>query len=170
MSQKAFTLIELLVVITIMAILLVVVYLLINPTEFVKRSRDAGRLSELASMRAAINVAVQEATSSSAMVLCVGSTAPCNGVSSDSSATSRKTDGNGWMKVNVSSTKSVSLPTLPVDPLNSGVYVYRYASDGDTWEIDTTLESQQQSGKMATDGGNCDTKYEVGSNLTLLGC
>ncbi len=164
-TARGFTLVELLVVIAIIAILAAVVVLIINPIELTKRSRDAARLTDLANLQQAINVAAQEATASGAAILCSGTTAPCQG---DSKADGRASDGSGWVKVNLSAQKSVSVPTLPIDPINDDTYKYSYYSDGNAWEINAVLESDQQKGKMSTDGGNNDNAYEVGSNLTLL--
>lgn len=168
--HKGFTLVELLVVIAIIAILAAVVVLIINPLELTRRGRDAARLSDLANLQQAINVAVQEATGSASTILCEGGGAPCNG---SSNVGTRASDGTGWVKVNMSTQKSVSVPTLPVDQLNTTVNHYTYCSDGDGWEINTVLESEQQKGKMANDGGDenaTDTtgRYEVGSNLKLI--
>ncbi|MBI2314658.1 prepilin-type N-terminal cleavage/methylation domain-containing protein [Candidatus Daviesbacteria bacterium] len=168
--HKGFTLVELLVVIAIIAILAAVVVLIINPLELTRRGRDAARLTDLANLQQAINVAVQEATASAAAILCSGGATPCSG---SSNTGTRATGGTGWVKVNLSAQNSVSVPTLPIDPLNDTTNHYTYCSDGDAWEINTVLESEQQKGKMATDGGNepaADTtgRYEVGSNLTLI--
>lgn len=171
-AHRGFTLVELLVVIAIIAILAAVVVLIINPLELTKRGRDAARLSDLANLQSAINVAVQESTGSGTVaVLCKASgTYPCNG---SSNTGTRVPDGTGWVKTDMSSQKSVSVPTLPVDPINSSVYHYTYCGDKDAWEIDTVLESEQQKSKMANDGGNENNldltgRYEVGSNLTLI--
>lgn len=164
---SGFTLVELLVVIAIIAILAAVVVLIINPLELTRRGRDAARLTDLANLQQAINVAVQESASSSANILCANGTTPCDGKSSDSSTNVRKSDGTGWVKVNLSAQKSVSVPTLPADPVNDATYHYAYYSDGSGWEIDAKLESDQQKGKMTTDGGDDTALYEVGSNLTL---
>lgn len=164
---SGFTLVELLVVIAIIAILAAVVVLIINPLELTRRGRDAARLTDLANLQNAINVAVQEATGSGAVdVLCVGSGYPCNGKSTD--VNSREADGTGWVQVNLSSSQSVSVPTLPQDPTNSTAYHYTYCANDDAWEINAVLESDQQSGKMDTDGGDETDKYEVGSNLGLI--
>ncbi|OGE64367.1 hypothetical protein A3I48_03130 [Candidatus Daviesbacteria bacterium RIFCSPLOWO2_02_FULL_36_7] len=165
-SGAGFTLVELLVVIAIIAILAAVVVLIINPLELTRRGRDAARLSDLANLQQAINVAVQEATASSVAILCNSDSATsCNG---SSNVGSRSSDGSGWVKVNLSAQKSVSVPTLPIDPLNNAANHYTYCSDGDAWEIDTALESTQQSGRMLTDGGEDDAVYEVGSKLSLI--
>lgn len=170
--QRGFTLVELLVVIAIIAILAAVVVLIINPLELVRRGRDAARLADLAHLQSAINIAVQEATGSGTVgVLCKSSVAyPCGGAAGQgqSNVGSRLSDGTGWVKVDLSSQKSVSVPTLPADPVNDATYHYTYCADKDAWEIDAVLESVQQSGKMTADGGEDSTKYEVGSNLGLI--
>lgn len=173
-SLKGFTLVELLVVIAIVAILAAIVILVINPLEMTKRSRDAARLADLASLQQAINVAFSEATGTGRAVLCYDPANPddglpdalCTGNSADTGA--RASDGTGWVKVKFSS-KTVSVPVLPADPTNSGVYVYTYKADGNAWEINAVLESEQQSPKMATDGGPAsdDDVYEVGSDPGL---
>lgn len=165
---EGFTLVELLVVIAIIAVLAAVVVLIINPVELTKRSRDAARLSDMSNLQNAINVAVQEATNSStANILCAGTggATPCQG---NSNTGTRATDGTGWIKVNLSSSNAVSVATLPVDPINDSTYNYSYYSDGNNWEINSKLESSQQSGRMANDGGDNPNLYEVGSSLTLM--
>ncbi len=167
-TARGFTLVELLVVIAIIAILAAVVVLIINPLELTRRSRDAARLTDMANLQQAINVAAQESTQSGTNVFCVGGTAPCTESTSPIGTNTRKSDGTGWVKANLGAQKSVSVPTLPVDPLNSGAYNYTYYSDGNAWEMNAALESEQQRDKMANDGGDNDSKYEVGSNLTLM--
>jgi prepilin-type N-terminal cleavage/methylation domain-containing protein len=167
-ARRGFTLVELLVVIAIIAILAAVVVLIINPLELTRRSRDAARLTDMANLQQAINVAAQESTQSGTNVFCVGGTAPCTESTNPIGANTRKSNGTGWVKVDLGGQKSVSVPTLPVDPLNDNVNNYTYYSDGNAWEMDAVLESEQQREKMKTDGGDNDNKYEVGSNLTLL--
>jgi len=179
-DHKGFTLVELLVVIAIIAILAAVVVLIINPLELTRRSRDAARLTDLANLQQAINVSVQEATGSSATdILCSqGLTAgACRG---DSDTGTRVANGGGWVQADLTAQRSVSVPTLPVDPVNSPAYHYTYCSDGNNWEINTRLESEQQAAKMGNDGGDeggttdstavllSDARYEVGSNLNLI--
>lgn len=184
LSIKGFTLVELLVVIAIIAVLAAVVVLIINPLELTKRSRDAARLTDLANLQQAINVAVQEATGSSATnILCNGAAYPCGGSAGGGNSNqsdpiiARKADGTGWVKVNLGAQKSVSVPTLPVDQTNSPDYHYTYCADNNAWEINAVLESDQLKVKMERDGGDenqiiagnaTSAKYEVGSNLTLI--
>lgn len=175
-KPQGFTLVELLVVIAIVAILAAVVVLIINPLELTRRGRDAARLTDLSNLQNAINVAVQEATDSGEAILCAGDpdgAYPCLDASYPVGASTRLSNATGWVKVNLGGNKSVSVPTLPVDPTNDTTYHYTYCADNDAWEIDATLESDQQKPRMASDGGDqnaTDTtgKYEVGSNLTLI--
>jgi len=169
--SAGFTLVELLVVIAIIAILAAVVVLIVNPLELTRRGRDAARLTDLANLQSALNVAVQEATGSGAMgILCSTGGTTCEGASNTGT---RESNGTGWAKADLSAQKSVSVATLPVDPVNDGVYHYKYCAANDAWEVNTVLESEQQKNKMKDDGGNenaIDTsgRYEVGSNLNLI--
>lgn len=167
-QKRGFTLIELLVVIAIIAVLAAVVVLLINPIEILRRGRDSTRLSDLNNLQTAINAGLQDAGGSAATVLCYNLTPPCSGNSTDAGASVRKVNGTGWVKVNFLGQSSVTVPTLPIDPTNSSTYKYSYYSDGTNYELDATLESTQQSGKMTTDGGDNNAIYEIGSSLILL--
>ncbi len=172
---QGFTLVELLVVIAIIAILAAIVVLIINPVELTRRGRDATRLTDLANLQQAINVAVQEATDSAQEVLCKGvGAATCVGKSTDTG--SREPDGTGWVKVDLTSQSAVSVPTLPVDPSNGSTYHYLYCADTTNgaaeWEINAVLESDQhltQKKTMENDGGDDPASYEVGSDLGLVG-
>lgn len=165
-SVRGFTLVELMVVIGILAILSTVTILVINPGEFTAKGKDAIRQADLAKLQSAISAALQENTS--ANFLCNGVTPPCTGTSNSSSSNRQKNDGTGWVKVNLSTQTTMSVPILPVDPSNTNDRHYTYYSDGTNWEINTVLESAQQKDKMKTDGGNNDDVYEVGTNLNLL--
>jgi prepilin-type N-terminal cleavage/methylation domain-containing protein len=162
---KGFTLVELLVVIAIIAILAAVVILIVNPLEVTRRARDATRLGDLANVQQAINVTVQESTQSGATVLCNGLSAPCTGRSTETDAT--QSDGDGWVKVNLTLQNAVQVPNLPLDPQNTTAAHYTYCSNGTAWEINAFLESTQQTPKMTTDGGNNDALYETGSDPGL---
>lgn len=168
-SARGFTLVELLVVIAIIAILAAVVVLIINPLELTRRGRDSSRLTDLANLQNAINVAVQDSSQSGSQILCNGAAYPCTG---NSSTGTRATDGTGWAKVKLGNAQSVQVPTLPVDPVNSTTYHYTYCASNpggsDAWEIGTKMESQQYQNKMTNDGGTDNALYEVGSNLTMI--
>ena len=140
-----------------------------DTSELTKRGRDAARLSDLSNLQNAINVSVQEATISSTTILCATGLAS-NGVCTGKSLTDgRNSNGTGWIKVNFSGMRAISVPTLPVDPINDGIFHYTYCSEGSAWEVNAALESSQQQPKMGSDGGDENSLYEVGSNLTLIG-
>lgn len=164
--MKGFTLVELLVVIAIIGVLASVIILMINPIELMKRSRDTARLKDLENLQQVINVTLQEGTTSLVNILCKESGSyPCTG---KSNSDSRLTNGTGWIKTNLAAQNSVTVATLPVDPINDTTYHYTYCADSDTYELNATLESDQFRSKMAMDGGNEADKYESGSNYLLM--
>lgn len=166
---RGFTLIELLVVMAIIAVLAVVVSLIIDPLEILRRSRDDTRLVDLATIQKAINITIQDnSTLQSDQILCFGGMAggKCEGKSHLDSASP---DGNGWVKVNFTSSQGIAMPYLPPDPSNGGTFHFTYCSNGTSWEIAAFLESDLQRSRMAQDGGINSSLYEIGSNLTLIG-
>ena len=58
--NKGFTLIELLVVVAIIAILALLILLALNPVEMQRRSRDSERLSDLGTLRKAIDLTLAD--------------------------------------------------------------------------------------------------------------
>ncbi len=166
--SQGFTLIELLVVVAIIAVIAAIVMLTVNPIELTRRSRDAQRLSDFANLQQAIGAVSQEATASGQNILCNGVAGSC---AADSVTGGRGIDGTGWMKVSLVNPKIVSFALLPVDPLNTtgaAGFHYVYCSNGASWELFTTLESQQQFSRSGLDGGSDSSKYEIGTNLTLI--
>ena len=61
-GEKGFTLLELLIVVGIIAILSVALILVLNPAETLKKSRDAQRISDLATMKTALGLYVTSTT------------------------------------------------------------------------------------------------------------
>ncbi len=56
--RKGFTLLELLIVIAIISILAVILILVLNPTEILKKSRDSQRMSDLGTLKTALGIYV----------------------------------------------------------------------------------------------------------------
>lgn len=169
--SRGFTLIELLVVLAIIAIIASIIATIINPLEIARRARDATRLTDLANLQIAINILIQENPKVSTSLLCHSpSTPPCSGTSIDPG--SRNSDGTGWVKVEFDPLASgiITASSLPADPLNTGEFVYSYATNrtGDKWEINATLESEKEKIRMSQDGGNNLQKYEIGLSLDIL--
>lgn len=162
MNKKGFTLVELLVVVAILGILMAAVVLAINPAEMMKKSRDATRLSDMVSVRQALDFAVADGAELTETL-----------VPGSSIGGTRVTTGAGWVSVNVSKYLSV----LPVDPKNNVSFTdalgtlqtgeYLYASDGSAYELNCYLESTDNADKYSNDGGPDDTIYEVGTDPGL---
>lgn len=190
-----FTLIELLVVIAVIAILSAVVLLVINPAELLRASRDARRISDLATVHQAVNLLKTDAPetqigSSSVVYISLADSSPtCANLSLPplavgwvyncvSSSTLRKGNGTGWIPVDFSSfSAGTLLPVPPIDPSNSALnncsankyenYFYAYATNGNEWEINANLESKKYKEKAELDGGDAPA-FESGSNVTLI--
>ena len=190
--KKGFTLIELLVVIAILAILATVIVVIINPGELLKQARDTTRISDLAAVNNAIALYLSDVSTpyiggvntscSSATARCtVGTVSPFLGATCTLNATTT-VDGNGWVAVTFSSISSGSpLARLPLDPSQSSTYYYAYGCGKNTgtgalgalgYELDAKMESTKYSStstgvmRAAADGGNNDSWYEIGNDLT----
>ena len=178
-AQKGFTLVELLVVIAIIAILAAVVVLIVNPAEILKEGRDATRLSDLANLQQAINVASQ----TTGFTYCNAGVTPADPDPCvfNSGTSGQTADGTGWVRANLAAQTTVRVSALPEDPSNTGAFVYTYCGDDTSgasgWELNANLESTKYQPKMDNDGGDLsstgtppvytDARYEVGSTLTL---
>ena len=164
-KQRGFTLIEMLVVIAIIAILAGAVLLAINPAETMKKGRDSTRLSDMDTLRTAINMALAEG----AITLVDMSGTSKNSLTGGQSA---KCDGYGYVMCAITSPSSPGLakyiPALPKDPINKDDNVYTFLSNATDYEIDAYLESAGNKLKMENDGGNDKARFEVGTDLTLL--
>lgn len=163
--RNGFTLIELLVVVAIIAILALIVLLALNPVEMARRSRDSRRLSDLGTIRRAIDLSLAD----NQMLSVTGV------LTIDPSTDVADFDGNG-----LDISKYISV--IPQDPVNDGTtsnvqvvltgcttgsvakdsMVYEYISDGDTYVIRARLESTDNCRAIAEDGNN-NGYYELGT-------
>jgi prepilin-type N-terminal cleavage/methylation domain-containing protein len=195
--RSAFTLIELLVVIAIIAILAVVVVLTLNPAQLLAQSRDANRVSDMATLTSAINlyntdqsgassyslgsgsstyISIPDATSTSCVDLTLFSLGASSTWACAPPATYHQASSTGWIPINFSSISSgAPLSALPVDPVNttsSGFY-YSYLPSPTTqgsYELVARLESQKYasiSGAGGEDGGISTQYIESGKDLTI---
>jgi prepilin-type N-terminal cleavage/methylation domain-containing protein len=187
-QKKGFTLIELLVVIGIIAVLAVAVILTLNPTELLRQSHDAQRISDLSTLKSAIGLYLVDtaypslASSSFGYNACYLSTisgvangtttAKCgvfantyaSGDASTTSAFYRSANSTGWLPVNLAQLSyGTPLSALPVDPVNSPNYYYSYAATttgGYYYEIDAFMESK----KYGASGTNDVVSTDGGDN------
>lgn len=168
MNKRGFTLVELLVVIAILGVLVGVVAIAINPAEMLKKSRDSKRLSDIVTIRKAVDLALANGKTLTSTT-CTAA-APCN-----STDGSRLVDGTGWVNVVLSD----YLSSLPIDPKAAdGSFTdaaaatvtaeYQFANDGSTYELRGHLESTANASFYTTDGGDDTGWYEVGTKLSIL--
>ena len=172
-KDSGFTLIELLVVVAILGVLAGVMILALNPAEAQRKTRDATRISDVATLRKAIDLAIAEGATLPGTVA-----APVTGTSVGNRSSSDNV--NNWLKMDVSKWVSV----LPIDQrqnatdttrltdgtttVAAGGMVYTFVSNGDTYELNAFLESTDNSAVVANDGGNQSLRYEIGTNPGLV--
>jgi hypothetical protein len=157
-------------VIAIIAVVSVVVVLTLNPAELLRQSRDANRLSDMATVSAAVNLYLEDSggtgtlgTASTSYISVADpsatSTNQCQGLGLPALATSsgqnwqcaasstvRKVDSTGWIPLSFS-TLSIGSPVgqLSVDPINqtSTNLFYSYSANGTQYAVTAILESQK---------------------------
>jgi len=156
-AQKGFTIIELVAVCAILSIITLLGVFYLNPTEKLKKERDAKRISDIQTIdRAVTEFSLNnkrypdvENILRKSTVLPAGSTALNN-------------TNKGWIFENL----SAYTPRLPTDPLNDATYYYSYTHNASGYELNAKLEILTD--EPANDGGDNLSMYEVGNNLTLI--
>ena len=183
---SAFTLIELLVVIAIVAVLALIVLVVINPAELLKQTRDSNRLSDMATIRSAIQTyqadipagtlgtstitylsLIDLSATTTLGTDCTALGFPSATYHCTASSSARNVDGTGWLPINFQSLSSKSpLSSLPIDPINttsSNLY-YAYVTDGLTWKVLSFPESQKYQAQIT----GTASSFQSGTNLFLL--
>ncbi|NLA08560.1 MAG: hypothetical protein GX873_02640, partial [Parcubacteria group bacterium] len=88
----------------------------------------------------------------------------------------RKSNGTGWIPIDISSTYGVSMSTLPFDPqntLNDSLYYTFYCNPQQEYILTSYMESKtfgpkgNETSKTNKDGGPDPYLYEVGNNLFI---
>jgi len=173
-KQKGFTLIELLVVVVIIAILALIVLLAINPVEMARKSRDSRRLSDVGTLRRAIDLALTDGNNG---------TLPAGKVNINVSTSVTEFPSVGGLNI------SKYLSAVPQDPsinstsiqligapsggvctgANGSPVNYSFWSDGSVYVIRTRLESTENCAALMSDGNNDNAFYEIGTDPGLDG-
>ncbi len=191
--RRAFTLIELLVVIAIIAILAVVVVLTLNPAQLLAQSRDANRVSDLATLNSAINLYATDQAGSSNFSLgsptvtylsipdpnaTTTAGTDCSLMGSNflaggyfhcaATSTYRNVSSTGWLPIDFNAISAGSpFGSLPVDPVNStsSNFYYTYWSNGSTYRLTANPESQKYQAELAQN----PQMFTAGSAANLAG-
>jgi prepilin-type N-terminal cleavage/methylation domain-containing protein len=187
-SRSGFTLIELLVVIAIIAVLAVVVVLTLNPAQLLAQSRDANRISDMATLQSATSLLLVDSPSaslgnaSSVYIAIPDTSITCgnlglptlfSGYSYGCASTTlyRNTNSYGWIPLNFANISGGSpVGTLPVDPVNqtsSNLY-YTYTGSNGQYVFSAFMESQKYAKIMETTGGVDSALYEMGTGITTF--
>ncbi len=169
-QERGFTLIELIITISILAVLVTILVVAINPAEQLARSRDSKRTADLAGLQSAMNLYLATATSTIDLDGSADSNAKCtdgatptawfNTTGSVSTSTvtstiftaksvsSTQTIGSaGWLPARMDQTPGgAPLSVLPLDPSGQGAnttYYYMYAckNTNKQYELGAILES-----------------------------
>lgn len=153
-------LITLLALIPVFVIFLGAMLLAVNPIEALQKSRDVTRLADLDSLETAIDFALSDGE------ITLISTSSCITCTSDKGT--EAVDGkNGWVKFDIPAGKTGLaryIPSLPLDPLNSGEYIYYFESNPGGYEINAVLEDES---KMSSDYGTDARFWEVGNDSNI---
>jgi prepilin-type N-terminal cleavage/methylation domain-containing protein len=183
--SRGFTLVELLIVIAILAILAAAVVIVLNPAELLAQARDSQRITDLKTLKDAIDIFVVDNPSASlgtaerVYISLPDTTLTCANISLPTlpagwtyncvtSANLRNTDGTGWVPLNLGSIfGGTPIPYLPIDPSNdltTGRY-YTYVMGG-SYQLSALMEAEKSFAMK--DGGRYVEMFEVGSDLSLL--
>lgn len=181
-ANKGFTLIELLVVVAIIAILALVVLLALNPVEMARRSRDSRRLSDMGTLRRAIDLSLADGKSLPGTVaipytndtkdvgdLVANSLTNLVGMDVSKYLSTIPQDPKFTSTTATQVTDGTNCTTTPGQgSVGVGLMYYTFKSNGDTYELNSYMESGDNCQAVANEGGDDVGVYEVGTSLTLL--
>lgn len=177
--NKGFTLIELLVVVAIIAILALIVLLALNPVEMKRRSNDSRRLSDLGTVRRALDLSLAdgEALSGTPGVHYTNTTSAVGALDAASVTNLVGVDISKYISTipsdpayeNVATTIQTTSGACPGTAASTAksAMVYSFESDGSTYVLTAKLESLDNCKAANEDGGPSDAAYEIGTDPGL---
>jgi prepilin-type N-terminal cleavage/methylation domain-containing protein len=184
--KTAFTLVELLIVIAILAVLAAAVVIVLNPAELLAQARDSQRITDLKTLKDAIDIFVVDnpsaslGTSQKVYVSLPDTSSTCANISLPTlpagwtyncvtTENLRNTDGTGWVPLNLGTIfGGTPIPYLPLDPQNDATLTKYYAYiPGGSYVLTSLMESEKQAKAALADGGMDPGRFEVGSDLAL---
>jgi len=183
-NKKGMTMIEILMVLVIISMLFATFFYIWNTMDIFRKSRDSKRINDLYAIDTALKtILATESNINLGQENVIYTSLP------DSSSTCGsynlvpvfspfsyhcqppadylKVDGNGWIPVNFTLGKILTIAVLPTDPLNNKDYFYAYQVKQGRYKLTARFESKTNVLKMTNDGGFEPTLYEVGSNLFI---
>jgi prepilin-type N-terminal cleavage/methylation domain-containing protein len=183
-NSKSFTLIELLIVLAIIAILVTVLILTINPGAIFSRARDTKRINDLKNIEKIMDAIyateytfneLNYASSNVVYISLPDSSSTCgswlsglpslpSGWSYHCSATPTNIDGTGWIPIPFSNFPILNISQLPIDPINKPPYYYSFVVGG---SYKVTAKPEENYSPAIDDGGIEPLLYEVGTNKKL---
>ena len=166
--ESAFTLLEVLVTIAVISVLATVLVLAINPGEMLRRSRDSKRLSDIGTIRRAVDLALADDQDMLATLGVID--------------INTSTDVTNFAGAGIDLSRY--LPVIPQDPSYSAAggsaqviaadctngtiaeISYKFWSDGEAYILRANMESLSNCEIVQNDGNNNST-YEVGTEPGL---
>ncbi len=159
-DQQGITIVELVVTFSIGILVFSGAVVIFKPWEMFERGRDNKRLSDISTLERMISeYKIDTEEYPGVDNVTYYSTSLPSG-----SAGPLFDSVNGWIGPGFNFS-SYSLK-LPIDPTNTGDLRYTYMKSGETFEINAVLEYNTE--LMVDDGGDDNSFYEVGNDLTLL--
>ncbi|HEY5601168.1 MAG TPA: hypothetical protein VIK81_03710 [Patescibacteria group bacterium] len=155
--DKGFSVLGFLATVGILGSAVYLVFNFLKSEEIAGKARDGVRLSDMAIFVLATEQYFLDKSS-------FPDVANVTRISNVSSSNPTNVNGTGWIKVDMSK----YIANLRIDPINSGIYVYKYRHDNRKYKFETVLESEKDLMKNGFDGGIDDHKYEVGNGRTQV--
>jgi prepilin-type N-terminal cleavage/methylation domain-containing protein len=182
--RKGVTFVEMIIVLSIITILFATFFYIWNSLDIFRKSRDSKRINDLQLLDSDLKTIISTESNISLgqeniiYTSLPDSSSTCGSYNlipvfspysykCQTSQNYLKVDGTGWLPVNLTLGKILTISVLPVDPLNNKDYFYAYQVRNNRYKLTARLEAPVNISKMVNDGGIEPTLYEVGSDLFM---